>query len=306
MRVTTVVIPAAGYGTRFLPYTKSIPKEMVPLIDVPALHVITQEARHAGAAHVCLVMSKEKTSIPDYFSTNAQLNQFLEKKNALSRIDSVNELMSSCTISYVIQEEARGLGHAILMAQNQIHDPYFGVMLPDDIILNQPSALQQMIDCAQAYQASVIAVCEVDPHQVSSYGIIRPGKQLSDDVVTVTDLVEKPHPSQAPSNLAIVGRYVLSKKVFSALETSEIKPNSELQLTDAIASLIHTYSEPVIALKIKGTRFDIGTPLGWLQATMHLAFEHPAYGSHLRSYARAVLDDHAASSTSAQIKETTL
>lgn len=284
MNIKTVVIPAAGYGTRFLPYTKSIPKEMVPLVDVPALHVIFQEAIAAGISSLCCIVSKEKECIEDYFSHSPALTAHLASKQKLSLLDPLEQLLGATHRSYVIQHEAHGLGHAVLMARHAVAEPFFAVMLPDDIIVNQQGALDQLISCARIHKATVLAVCEVPPHAVSSYGVIRPGEQLNQNLFIVEDIVEKPHPSHAPSNLAVIGRYVLSSTIFDALESLETSPGKELQLTDGIASLIHTHRQPVLALKIEGARFDIGNPLGWMKAVVSMGLNHPEYGPQLRTF----------------------
>lgn len=287
MKISSVVIPAAGYGTRFLPYSKSVPKEMVPLVDAPALQAIIQEAIDANLASIHCITSSEKGSIKDYFSHNPGLSAYLAQKNKGHLLHLLDELLNATNINYIIQPEARGLGHAVLMAQSAIIDPYFAVMLPDDIIMHHTSALQQLLDCARIHKATILAVTEVPQNAIRSYGIIRPKKQLDTNLFVVDDLVEKPQPHLAPSNLAIIGRYVLSSTIFKALKDLQPKVEQELQLTDGIASLIHTHNEPVLAYKIEGERFDIGNPLGWMKAVIAMGLSNPEYSLQLQAFIRS-------------------
>lgn len=284
MKITSAVIPAAGYGTRFLPYTKTIPKEMLPLLNAPAIHAIIQEGIASHIKNITIISNNEKTPLNSYFSSSIELEKFLSKQNKSMLLDEVHQLIQAIKINFVEQREQKGLGHAVLMAEQSITDPYFGIILPDDLIYHATPALAQLLAIAERENASVIAVQEVPLSSISSYGVIAIKKEISPDLYEVETLVEKPTAEQAPSNLAIIGRYVLSNKIFKSL--TQIKPSvgKELQLTDAIAHLIHTQKQPVLAYKIAGTRYDIGTPVGWLKANIHLALQHPVYGSEIKKF----------------------
>lgn len=284
MKITSAVIPAAGYGTRFLPYTKTIPKEMLPLLNTPAIHAVIQEGIASHIKNITIISNNEKTALNSYFSSSIELENFLSKQNKSMLLDEVNQLIQAIKVNFVEQREQKGLGHAVLMAEQNITDPYFGIILPDDLIYHTTPALAQLLAIAERENASVIAVQEVPLSSISSYGVIAIKKEISPDLYEVETLVEKPTAEQAPSNLAIIGRYVLSNKIFKSL--AQIKPSvgKELQLTDAIAHLIHTQKQPVLAYKIAGTRYDIGTPIGWLKANIHLALQHPAYSSEIKKF----------------------
>lgn len=288
MKIHSAIIPAAGYGTRFLPYTKAIPKEMLPLLNAPAIHTIIQEGLQAHIDHFFFITGKEKQAINNYFKQNKSLDQFLKKKNKSHLLSSVDKLIDGASFSYINQPKALGLGHAVLMAKNSISDPFLTIMLPDDIIINKKGALLQLLEIAHEKQASIIAVTEVPHNEVSSYGIIAPKMQLTDDLFEVGNLVEKPQPHQTPSNMAIIGRYVLSQAIFDSLEHITPSHAGEIQLTDGIAHMMQT-GQPVYALKIKGERHDIGNPLGWIKAIISLALEHPDYGPEIHELIRIKL-----------------
>ncbi len=276
MKITKVIIPAAGWGTRFLPFTKAVPKEMVPLLNKPAIQYIVQEAVDSGINNCIVITSAHKQALINYFSPQPALEGFLQEKNKLSLLTGLQNLCNSVTMGYIIQETALGLGHAVGLAKNKITDDYCAVMLPDDIMVSTPPALAQLITIAQTYKASVIAVQEVPDNAVSSYGIVAIKKQIEPGIFEVSSVVEKPTVANAPSRLAIIGRYILSQKIFKALD--ELKPaaNGEIQLTDAIASLIAS-GEKVLAYTVQGTRYDVGTPHGWLTANRDMARHNPAF-----------------------------
>ncbi len=272
MSVTKTIIPAAGLGTRFLPYTKTIAKEMLPLGNKPAIQFIIDEGINSGIKDFYIITSKEKTQIQDYFSSNPALEQLLEKSNKLSLLDSVKKINEQAELHFVNQPKPLGLGHAILMAQPQIGNEYFSVMLPDDISFNDDvPELANLIAIAIEHQASVIAVREVSEEKVSSYGIVAIKEEINDSTFYISRLVEKPTIDQAPSRFAIAGRYVLSPKIFESLKILESSPRKgELQLTDAIAHSLEHFGEKVIAYKFKGTLHDIGNPVGWSKAIMDM------------------------------------
>lgn len=276
MEITKVVIPAAGLGTRFLPYTKTVPKEMLPILGKPAVHYSVEEAILSGIEHVLFITNRSKELIGNYFDSNPELDIFLEDKNKLSEVKGINQIIKSAHFSYIRQSEPLGLGHAILMAKPFLGKEYFGIALPDDIIINKRPALDQLIRIARQEKSTVIAVQEVPHDQVSNYGIVRIKKQITPNLFHVDSLIEKPSIKDAPSNLAIVGRYVVSHKIFASLEEMSGYATSELQLTDAISHMLQ-HNEKVFAYKVEGTRYDVGTPRGWLKTVVDLGLQDPIY-----------------------------
>jgi len=272
MKISTIVIPAAGFGTRFLPFTKTVPKELLPLVNKPAIQEIVEEGVRSGIQNFCIIISEDKQPIKSCFTHNTKLEAALEKSDKSPLLAPINQLIDQCTFSYPVQQEMKGLGHAILMAQDQIQDDYFGVMLPDDIIVGEQPCMKQLIEVAQREQAAVIGVMEVPLQEISAYGSIKIGKTLQEDLVEVVDIIEKPKPSQAFSNLAIIGRYVLPSAIFDAIKTITPHASGEIQLTDAITYLAQN-GHRILAYKIKGQRFDIGRPAGWLAANAYLGHE---------------------------------
>lgn len=266
MAVTKVVIPAAGLGTRFLPQTKVIPKEMVPLGNKPAIQYIIEEALEAGIHDFSIIANKDKQALFDHFAPYPDLEKRLAEKGKLHLLDSVKRIHENSTIRAIEQLEPLGLGHAVLQAQQVIGDEAFGVILPDDIMLSAVPAIGQLIAIADTYNASVIAVCEVPQEKLSSYGVIAIKEQLAPSLFQLSDLVEKPLPENAPSHFGIIGRYVLSPKIFAALQKTTPGAGGEIQLTDAIKYMMHHYDEKVLALKVSGTRYDVGNPKDWLAA----------------------------------------
>lgn len=276
MNITKVVVPAAGLGTRFLPITKSLPKEMLPLMNKPALQYIVQEALDSGANDFYMIVSETKDAIKHYFSPDPALHAHLATHNKLYFTHELDEIIRQATFSYPLQKVMRGLGDAILMAKPHIKEnEFFGVMLPDDLMFCAPEelpALRQLIEIAQREQATVIAVMEVPMKDISAYGSIKIKSTLSDDIVEVEDIIEKPKPHEAFSNLAIVGRYVFSHHIFNAIEQTPPAPNGEVQLTDAMVYLARN-GHKVLAYKLKGTRFDTGRPEGWLAANNYVSHD---------------------------------
>lgn len=273
MKITKAVVPAAGFGTRFLPWTKSSPKEMLPLLNKPAIQVIAEEIRDSGLNECIIINAHYKQALVNYFKHSPELEQFLKEKNKASLLSDLDTLIQKLSFSYVYQDEAKGLGHAISLVEDAVNNEYFGIALPDDIMISQPAGLAQLISVAQKYNASVIAVQEVPRAAVSAYGVVAVSHQLDDLTFEITHLVEKPKPEDAPSQLAISGRYVLSPQIFAALK--DIKPSigGEIQLTDGMLAMLKA-GERIVAYKIQGTRHDIGNPTGWLKANMHFAQLH--------------------------------
>lgn len=297
MDISKAIIPAAGLGTRFLPYTKGIPKEMLPLVNKPALQYIIEEAIASSIHNFYVISSREKQAIADYFDIDQRWESYLQERGKLDLLAGLNRILRTAQFNYIRQQEPLGLGHAIWLARHSIGKEYFGVLLPDDIILGKQAGLDQLIRIARQEKATVIAVQEVPHDVISNYGIIAIKKQITPNLFQVNNLIEKPDPKEAPSNLAIIGRYVLSHKIFQSLEDITGYATSELQLTDGIRHMMKQ-GEKVFAYKIQGTRYDIGTPIGWLKASLGLALQHPDYAPDIKKYidqlgtAESFLYDH--------------
>jgi UTP--glucose-1-phosphate uridylyltransferase len=283
MDVTKAIIPAAGLGTRFLPYTKAIPKEMLPLLNKPAIQYIIEEGLGAAINNFLVITGKNKDSIANHFDAHPELENFLKDRNKSELISSTEKILRSTYFTYIRQPEPLGLGHAIWLARHAIGKEYFSVFLPDDIIVSKVPAITQLIKIARQEKGSVIAVQEVSPESVSSYGVVGIKKQITPNLFQVSHLVEKPHPKDAPSNLAIIGRYVLSSKIFSSLEDISGYAMGELQLTDAISHMMKN-NEKVFAFKVQGVRYDIGTPIGWMKAVIGMALQDPYYAPHIKKF----------------------
>jgi UTP--glucose-1-phosphate uridylyltransferase len=272
-RIRKAVFPVAGLGTRFLPATKTVPKEMLPIIDKPLIQYAVDEAVEAGCDTLIFVTNRYKHAVADYFDKAYELEQKLERAGKIEQLELVrNVLPSHVRAVFVTQAEALGLGHAVLCAKPIIGDEPFAVLLPDDLIWNRgPGALAQMADAAQASGASQIAVQDVPRKQTGSYGIVATDA-FSGREGRISAIVEKPAPEVAPSNLAVVGRYVLSPRIFDLLESTTPGAGGEIQLTDAIAALL--LEHPVHAYRFRGTRFDCGTHIGLIEATIRYALDH--------------------------------
>ena len=283
MNISKVIIPAAGLGTRFLPFTKAVPKEMLPIMDKPAIQFIVEEGLNSAISNFLFITNNSKNAIADHFENNLVLKNLLKDKKKLNALASLDKICDLAHFTYIRQAEPLGLGHAILQAKHVLSKEYFAVALPDDIIFSNKAALAQLITIAKQEKASVIAVQEVPHEQISSYGIIAIKKQITPNLFQISNLVEKPQAKDAPSNLAIIGRYILSPKVMDSLE--ELLPNTEgeLQLTDAIAHMLRN-GEKVFALKIQGTRHDVGNPIGWLKAVIDYGLQNPEYEKNIRAY----------------------
>jgi UTP--glucose-1-phosphate uridylyltransferase len=279
MPVRTAVITAAGVGTRFLPISKSVPKEMLPLVDRPVLQYAVEQAAEAGIERVVLVTSRGKTAMEDYFDVAPELERTLrERGNA--KLDPVERVGRMTRIIAVRQPEPLGLGHAVLMAKEAVGNEPFIVYLPDEILLGEPSVTRQMLD-AYERRGNAIGVVEVPWDDVSRYGVVE-GEPLSDRETRLTRSVEKPPRDEAPSNLAIVGPYVFSPAIFDCLEEITTGAIGELQLTDAIALLAQR--EQVHAYRFEGERFDAGTPLGLMQTAVEIALRRPDYADAMRAW----------------------
>jgi UTP--glucose-1-phosphate uridylyltransferase len=289
-RIRKAVFPVAGLGTRFLPATKTVPKEMLPIVDKPLIQYAVDEAVEAGCDTMVFVTNRYKHSVADYFDKAYELEQKLERAGKLDQLELIrNVLPPGVRAVFVTQAEALGLGHAVLCAKPVIGDEPFAVLLPDDLIWSRgDGALKQMADRAEATGNSVIAVQDVAPEQTGSYGIVAT-EAFDGQVGRISRIVEKPAPKDAPSNLAVVGRYILDSSIFELLETTVQGSGGEIQLTDAIESLLSR--KPVEAFRFRGTRFDCGTHLGLIEATVRYALDHQLLSEAARSLMQNALDE---------------
>jgi UTP--glucose-1-phosphate uridylyltransferase len=292
MRVRKAVFPAAGWGTRFLPATKAQPKEMLPLVDKPIIQYAVEEAVAAGIEQVIIVTSSQKRAIEDHFDLSFELEHLLEDRGEIEKLRQVRKISDLAQIAYVRQKEQLGLGHAILMAKDLIgHEP-FAVLLPDDVVIADRPCIGQLIHAYEQTHASVVAVSEVPASEVSRYGIV--AAEVDESHVDsgrlrrMTRIVEKPDPADAPSTLAVIGRYVLTPKIFDKLEQTQRGAGGEIQLTDAIEALMAEQS--VYTYEFEGVRYDAGTVMGWLEATVDLTLQRPDLGPSFREYLRGL--DH--------------
>ena len=287
-KVNQVILPVAGLGTRFLPVTKSVPKELIPVVDKPIIHYAIEEAFNAGISDFILVNHPDKDAIENYFTHDERLESSLKEKNKLHLLESVLSLREN-QISFrtAYQHEPLGLGHAVLCARESIDSAFIAVILPDDLIISGgKSCLQQMLDIHQQFDCGVIAVENVPREQTNRYGIveIKTGEAGSS---RITSIIEKPEPEAAPSTLAVVGRYILPATIFDLLSRTATGAGGEIQLTDAIAALLQ--QEPVMACEFNGTRYDCGSRLGYLQANVALGLENEEFGEEFTEYLKQIL-----------------
>lgn len=287
MRVRKAIIPAAGLGTRFLPATKAMPKEMLPIVDKPTIQYIVEEAIESGIEDIIIVTGKGKRAIEDHFDNSFELEQNLLEKGKIDLLNEVQKSSNMVDIHYIRQKEAKGLGHAIWCARKFVGDEPFAVLLGDDIVQAETPCLKQMIDKFNRYKSSIIGVQRVPQQEVSRYGIVD-AKDLDERLYSVNHLVEKPKVEDAPSNLAIMGRYILTPRIFEILSNQETGAGGEIQLTDAIAKL-NTF-EAVYAYDFEGKRYDVGEKLGFIQTTIEFALKHDELRPLLLDYISEVLD----------------
>jgi UTP--glucose-1-phosphate uridylyltransferase len=290
LRVRKAVFPAAGWGTRFLPATKAQPKEMLPLVDKPIIQYGVEEAVAAGIEQIIIVTSTHKGAIEDHFDLNAELEQVLEDKGEIEKLRQVRAISNLAQLAYVRQKEQLGLGHAILMAKDLIgHEP-FAVLLPDDVVIADRPSIGQLIHAYERTHSSIVAVMRVPDEEVSRYGVVdsEPDESNLDGgrLRRMTSIIEKPATADAPSNLAVIGRYVLTSKIFDKLEQTQRGAGGEIQLTDAIEALMKEQS--VYTYEFEGTRYDAGTTMGWLQATVELALQRPDLAGGVREHLRSL------------------
>ena len=280
--VRKAVFPAAGLGTRFLPATKAQPKEMLPLVDKPIIQYGVEEAVASGIDNIILVTGRGKNAIEDHFDRSVELESFLEARGKQDQLDDVRKISSMINVSYVRQGEPLGLGHAVLVARELVGDEPFAVILGDDVIDAEPPAIKQLIDVFQKVGGPVLAVERVPRDEISSYGVIAPGSSPSDGTYEVKDLVEKPPRDEAPSNLAIIGRYILTPDIFPALTATRKDRTGEIQLTNGLRELLK--SRPIYACEVKGVRHDTGNKLGFLKAVVYFALRRPDLADKFSAY----------------------
>jgi UTP--glucose-1-phosphate uridylyltransferase len=281
-KVTKAVFPVAGMGTRFLPATKASPKEMMPIVDKPLIQYAVEEAVAAGITDMIFVTGRSKRAIEDHFDKAYELESELEARGKYQLLEFVRNLLpKNINCIYIRQAEALGLGHAVLCAKPAVGDEPFAVLLADDLLDGEPPVMRQMVDIFNYYHCSVLGVQDVPRADTRSYGIVA-SKPLADRVEQISAIVEKPKPEDAPSTLAVVGRYVLTPRVFHHLENVQPGSGGEIQLTDGIASLMQ--EQQILAYRYEGTRYDCGSKLGYLQATIELGVRHPEVGKAFASY----------------------
>jgi UTP--glucose-1-phosphate uridylyltransferase len=271
-KIKKAIIPAAGLGTRNLPATKVVPKELLPIVDRPSIQLIVEEGIQAGVEEFIFVISKSKHQVLDHFLPHPDLEENLKSKEKFDLLQKATELQDKAKFSYVYQEEPLGLGHAVLCAKEKIDNEWFYVFLPDDLIDNDPGCATQMLEAWQKYQSAIVAVMEVPWDQVHQYGIVK-GSPIGTGLGKIEDVVEKPKREEAPSNLCIIGRYLLPPEVFNLLEKTKPGAIGEIQLTDALKGLIK--KPELLAFQFEGERFDTGHKYGFIEANLHYALKDP-------------------------------
>jgi UTP--glucose-1-phosphate uridylyltransferase len=289
-KVRKAVFPAAGLGTRFLPATKAQPKEMLPLVDKPLIQYGVEESVRSGIRNIIIVTGRGKSAIEDHFDVSFELENLLARRKRKDLLASVRHVSDMIDVSYIRQKEALGLGHAVLRARDLVDQEPFAVVLSDDVIDAPKPCLQQLLDVYNEYGASVLALMEVPHDRISAYGVVAaepvPFNGTSDRLYRVTDLVEKPPADQAPSNLAIIGRYILTPDIFESIEQGQPGAGGEIQLTDALRHLLS--SRPIYGYRFEGKRYDAGDKLGFLQATVEFALARPDLGGKFRDYIKSL------------------
>lgn len=282
MKLKKAIIPAAGLGTRFLPATKAQPKEMLPIIDKPTIQYIVEEAIASGIEDIIIITGRGKTAIVDHFDRSFELEVTLDSKGKKELLDVVEDISNLANIYTVRQKEPRGLGHAIWCARKFIGNEPFAVLLGDDVVVAEKPCLKQMMEVFEEHQASVLAVQEVEKKDIKKYGIIECDKEISKGIYNVINMVEKPEPEDAPSKLAIMGRYILMPEIFELLESQTPGAGGEIQLTDAIKRL--NQSQKVLGYNFEGTRYDVGEKFGYIKATLEFALRRKDLHDDVRNY----------------------
>ena len=285
-KIRKAVFPAAGLGTRFLPATKAQPKEMLPLVDKPLIQYVIEEALDSDVENIIIITGRGKNAIEDHFDVSFELEKTLEERGKEDLLEIVREVSSMANLAYVRQKQALGLGHAVLTAKDLVGNEPFAVLLGDDIIDSEVPCLRQMIEVYERYDgAPVLAVQEVEGEAISRFGVIA-GEEVEPDVFRISDMVEKPKPQDAPSNLAIIGRYILPPEVFPLIEQTAAGVGGEIQITDALRSLAR--QRPFYGYRFKGRRHDAGDKLGFLEATVEFALKRPDLGEPFRDYLKSL------------------
>jgi UTP--glucose-1-phosphate uridylyltransferase len=285
MTVKKAVFPAAGLGTRFLPATKAQPKEMLPLVDKPTIQYVVEEAVESGLDEVILVTGRNKRAIEDHFDAAFELEYYLQERGKLEELAQIKSISDLATVSYVRQKEPLGLGHAILCARPLVGEQPFGVLLGDDIIVAKVPCLRQLLDVYEAHGGPVVAVMRVPREEIGRYGVIA-ARPLGGNVFEVQDLVEKPHPREAPSDLAIIGRYVLTPDIFPILADTAPDARGEIQLTNGLRAL--RARRPIYAVEFEGKRHDTGEKLGFLKAQVEFALARPDLADAFRAWLKTL------------------
>ncbi len=288
MKVHKAIIPAAGLGTRFLPATKAQPKEMLPIVDKPTIQFIVEEAVASGIEDIIIVTGRSKRAIEDHFDKSVELEEELKKSNKDELLTQIRDISNLVNIHYIRQKEPRGLGHAIYCAKSFIGNEPFAVLLGDDIVRSEEPCLKQLINRYDEYKTTILGVQRVPENEVSNYGIVG-GRQVDERVIKVSDMVEKPDMDQAPSNIAILGRYIITPAIFSHLENITPGKNGEIQLTDALKSLMHC--EAMYAYDFVGKRYDVGNKMGFLQATVEFALERNDLKDEFMSWLKKIVKE---------------
>ncbi|KOY78205.1 UTP--glucose-1-phosphate uridylyltransferase [Apilactobacillus kunkeei] len=280
-KIKKAIIPAAGLGTRFLPETKAMPKEMLPVVDKPAIQLIVEEAIASGITDILIIIGKGKRAIEDHFDSNTELELNLESKGKDEMLKAVKET-NGLNIYFKRQEHPNGLGDAVHTAKSFVGEDPFVIMLGDDLMTDETPLTKQLIDSYEETGSSTLAVMKVPHEDTSKYGVINPAKEVSDGLYDVTNFVEKPNPEDAPSDLAIIGRYLLTADIFDILENTKPGKGNEIQLTDAIDTL--NKKGKVYAHEFKGDRYDTGSKFGWLQTNIEFGLKHPEVSDELKQY----------------------
>ena len=283
IKIKKAVLPVAGFGTRFLPATKAIPKEMLTIIDKPLIEYAVEEAISAGAEEIIFITSHTKPAIKKHFSEAPELEKRLKDSGKIDLLKKIKpEIFKNIRFTYIDQAEQKGLGHAILLAENAVGNDAFSVLLPDDLFLSTPTCLQQILDSYSKNLQSVIAVNKIDKENIHKYGVIDQGNHKLDEsnTVTISDIVEKPNAADAPSDIAVVGRYILNPSIFNCIKQVEADGSGEIQITDAIKLLIQT--ENVQAKIFEGDKYDCGSKEGYLEATIAVAMKEPGFSDKIK------------------------
>ena len=289
-KIRKAIIPAAGLGTRFLPATKAQPKEMLPIVDKPTIQYIIEEAIESGIEEILIVTGRNKKCIEDHFDKSVELEMELEKNNKNELLGLVKDISDMVDIHYIRQKEPRGLGHAIYCAKSFVGNEPFAILLGDDIVYNEgKSCLKQLIDCYNEHKTTILGVQSVEPENVCKYGIVD-GITIEDRVCKVKGLIEKPNIEDAPSNIAILGRYIVTPKIFEILENTKPGKGNEIQLTDALLELIK--SEAMYAYNFEGKRYDVGDKLGFLEATVEYALRKPEIKDNFVEYLKDIIKEY--------------